>query len=112
MINKYLKVVLSMRRFRNFYVIENKEDWDENYNKEWERFDHCLICGISKDEIDKQSFPAIYVRSSYPDPYGCDDICFIPWEEAKPKLTAVIKEIIARKEKEIQENKEFLKTLE
>lgn len=101
-----------MRRFRHFYVIENKEEWDKNYNKKWSMFDGCLIRGIDKNEIDKQSFPAVYVRLSYPGPYGCDDIRFMPWEEAKPKLTAMIKEIITEKEREIQESKEFLRTLE
>ena len=101
-----------MKRFRNFYVIENKEEWDENYNKRYNMFDGCSVYGIDKNEIDKQPFPVVYVRLIYPMPYGCDDIHFMPWEEAKPKLTAMIKEIIAEKEREIQESKEFLKTLE
>lgn len=100
-----------MKIFKNFYVVENKKDWDENYNKRYFLFDGCTISGIKEDEVENQSFPAVYARTGFFDPHCCDDVYLIPWEKAKPKLINIIQNKIAEKEEEITAMEDFLKQL-
>lgn len=81
-----------MFRANNYYIIENKEDFLENWDKNWERLANAVM--PNNFDLAKAKFPLALYRVESWQPQFCDNFSYASMEKAIEEITKAYDEEI------------------
>ena len=85
-----------------FLIFINKEDWQEHYDKNWNRLNNCVFSGG-----EPTNFPIAYQRFESWDPRCCDSLGIVSIEKAKQEIEKSCEKQIKNLQKTIDKLKEI-----